>query len=333
MGGKRLAQGAVTLGLLLAGCGGGGETNESAAPLGPPQELKVTLAGDSTAEYLGILVAQKRQFFADANMLPFIASPAEPRRAVSYVVDGTDELGVAHLAQVVKARAAGDPVVLLGSVVSQPTMAMIWLQRSKIDSLPDLKGKTIAVPGIPVQKEFLREMLARAGVSPADVKLADVGSDLVPALLSGRADAIFGGSENIEGAELQTRGATPIVTTPQAFGVPDYEELVLIARADTVAKDPGLPRGFLTAMTRGVEAAAEDPQEATEAVDKSVWANPETDRQAARAQVEATLPLLSANGKVDPGRVQDLIDWMARKGMIVASFSASELIAGEAPPG
>ncbi len=334
MRGSQLALGATALALLLTGCGGGaGETTAPAAPLGPPQQVKVTLAADANPDDLGILMAEKQQFFVDAGLFPFIASPAEPRRAVSYVVNGTDELGVAHLPQVVKARAAGDPVVVLGSLVSQPTMAMIWLQRSGIGSLADLNGKTIAVPGIPVQEEFLWAMLARAGVSPGDVKLVDVESDLVPALLSGRADAVFGGSENIEGAELEARGARPIVTAPQAFGAPDYEELVLVARADTAAEDPSLASGFMTAVTRGVGAAAEDRQEAVEAVDKSVWGNPETDRRAARAQVEATLPLLSASGEVDPERAQDLIDWMAREGMIEASFPASELIAGEAPPG
>lgn len=292
----------------------------------------MTLAGQADPEDLGILMAEREQFFLDAGLYPFLASPAAPRRAVSYVVNGTDELGVARLPQVVAARASGDPVVVVGSLVSQPTTAMIWLKRSGIGSLADLRGKTIAFPGVPVQEEILRAMLARAGVSPRDVKLEDVGYHLVPALLNGRADAVFGGSENIEGAELEARGAKPVVTAPQAFGAPDYEELVLVARADAVAKDPGLTRGFMAAVTRGVGAAAERPGEALEAVEKSVWGNPKTDRKAARAQIEATQPLLSTSGRVDPGRAQDLIDWMAQEGMIEASFPASEMIAA-APPG
>jgi putative hydroxymethylpyrimidine transport system substrate-binding protein len=323
--------GAVVLALALTGCGGGGgETTAPAAPLGPPQQVHVTLAGDANPENLGILMAEERQLFLDSGLYPFVASPAEPRRAVPYVVNGTDELGVAHLPQVVEARAAGDPVVVVGSLVSQPTMAMIWLQRSGIGSVADLKGRTIAFPGLPVQKEFIWAMLARAGLAPGDVKLTNVGSELVPTLLNGRADAIFGGSENIEGAELEARGASPIVTAPQELGVPDYEELVLVARADTAASDPSLTRDFMTAVARGVGAAAEDPREAVEAVE-SGWGSTGSDRGAARAQIEATLPLLSTDGRMDPERAQELIDWMAREGMIEAPFPASELAAS--PPG
>ena len=40
---------------------------------------------------------------------------------------------------------------------------MIWLRGSGIESVADLKGKTIAYPGIPFQKDFL----AAIGIQPA----------------------------------------------------------------------------------------------------------------------------------------------------------------------
>jgi len=331
MRGNRLALGATVFGLLLAGCGGGGETAATVAPAGPPQEVPVTLDGYANPQNLGILMAEERLFFRDAGLSLFLAPPAAPQRPVPYVVNGTDELGVAHLPQVVAARATGHPVVVVGSLVSQPTTAMIWLRRSGIGSVADLKGKTIATPGVPGQEELLRAMLARAGLTPADAKVIDVGYDLVPALLDGRADAIFGGSENIEGAELESRGAKPVLTTPQELGAPDYEELVVIARADTVAADPALPRRFMAAVERGTALAINDPREALYAIEESAWGKVETARGVTRAQVEATLPLLSRSGRVDPQRAQELIDWMQEEGLIPARIDASKLIA-DSPP-
>jgi ABC-type nitrate/sulfonate/bicarbonate transport system substrate-binding protein len=71
---------------------------------------------------------------------------------------------------------------------------------------------------------------------------------LVSALLSGRADAIFGGSWNVEGIELESRGAEPVITRIQDLGIPDYEELVMVARSDLVADDPRLIRDFMSAV-------------------------------------------------------------------------------------
>lgn len=312
--------------LLMVGCGGGGDSSTAEAPAGPPQEVHATLSGQTGPQDLGLLMAERKRFFAAEGLYASFASPLTARRSVSYVLNGTDELGVARLPQVVEAKASGAPLVVAGSLVQTPTAALIALKRSGIHSVADLAGKTVAVLSIPVEEEFLRVMLKDAGLSPSDVHMVPAGYNLVPALLHGRADAIFGGSMNVEGAELEARGAQPTAISPQDLGAPDYEELVLIIRADKFAADPDLTRKFMAAVTDGVGAAHEDPRESLEAMENSVGSNPETDRKSAKEQIAATLPLLSASGKVDPKRVQDLIDWMAQEGMIEASFPASELI-------
>jgi putative hydroxymethylpyrimidine transport system substrate-binding protein len=320
--------------LLMAGCGGsGGNSETTETQSGPPQEVHATLSGQTGPQDLGLLMAERRRFFADAGLYASFASPLTPRRSVSYVLNGTDELGVARLPQVVEAKASGAPLVVAGSLLSRPSVALIWLKRSGIHSVADLAGKTIAVQSIPVQEEFLRAMLSSAGLSLSDVDLIPAGYNLVPALLRGRADAIFGGTENVEGAELEARGAQPVSIRPQNLGAPDYEELVLIVRADKFAADPDLTRKFMAAVTDGVGAAREDPREALEAMENAVGSNPETDRRSARAQVEATLPLLSRSGEIDLERIQDLVDWMAEEGMIEKGFPASKLVEEDTPPG
>ena len=56
-------------------------------------------------------------------------------------------------------RARGAQVVAVGSLISDPTAAMIWLEKSHIGGIADLKGKTIAIPGLPFQKSFLQSIL------------------------------------------------------------------------------------------------------------------------------------------------------------------------------
>lgn len=315
----------------LGGCGGGSENatgpRVTAAEASPDRgKVRVTLDGLEAAENVGILMALHRGYFKDVGLDVWAGSPIEPNRPVSYVAKGTDDLGVTQLPQVVIAKEEGLPIVAVGSVIAHPTAAMMWLRDSKIRGIADLKGKTIAVPGVPFQQRFLKAVLARRGLSLDDVRVVPVGYDLVPALLSGRADAIFGGSPNLEGAELELRGEKPVITPVRDLGIPSYEEDVVIARADLVAEDPELIRNFISALSRGTTAAAEDPNGAVDAIVEAVGANPETHRHQKEVQVKATLPLLSRSGHMNPVRARALVDWMYGEGMIHRRLAVSELL-------
>lgn len=323
---------AVLAVLLLAGCGAGGgtETSEtsSEAP-GKMREVQVTLDGWEGPENVGLLMADERGYFADAGLKVSIYTPATPTRPVEYVVDGTDDIGVSNQPQVVLAKEKGAPIVAVGSLISQPTMAMIWLKKSRIRDVADLKGKTIAVPGLPFQEAFLQGLLAGAGLTLEDVKVENVGYKLVPALVSGRADAIFGGSWNIEGAKLESHGLKPVITRVENLGFPAYEELVVIARTDRVAEEPQLIRDFMSAVARGTAAAVEDPRGAVEVIESSVESNPESSRKDTEVEIEATLPLLSKTGYMNSGQASHLVNWMHEQGSIQRKIPVSELLTND----
>ena len=209
---------------------------------------------------------------------------------------------------------------------------MIWLGRSRIGSVADLKGKTIAIPGIPFQEGFLAAALRRSGLSLRDVKVEKVGYGLVPTLLSGKADAIFPGSANVEGAELEVRGARPVIVRSGALGLPDYEELVVIASSKLVSEEPQLVHDFMAAVTEGAAAAETNPKAAVKAVATARERNPETSPAAVRSQVMATLPLLSRDGHMDPDRVQSLVEWMAAQGLIDGEPTAESLLSNDYLP-
>ena len=316
----------VVAGLILVGCGGGDpETTASPSKRGP-RELHVTLDGYEGAETLGLLMAEQRGYFADYDIFPLITTALSPDRPVQYVVSRSVDLGVTHLPQVVMAREKGAHVVAVGSLIPRPTASMIWLKGSKIGGIADLRGKTIAIPGAPFQKEFLGSALARAGLTLDDVKVTKVRYDMVPALVSGRADAIFGGSSNLEGAALESRGLQPVITPARDLDLPSYDELVLIARPDRLSDEPRLFRDFMAAVARGTAAAIEDPEAAARLIGKSFEADPNQGQKAIEAEVESTLPLLSRTGHMSPGQAGELVDWMHEEGMIQRKPSVSELL-------
>ena len=149
---------------------------------------------------VAIQMAYTKRYFATSASR---CSPASRfgRAGRSLVAAYTDDIAVAQQPQVALAKDHGAPIVAVGSLVSQPTAAMIWLKGSGVKDVADLKGKTIAAPGIPYQDEMLESILEKAGLNPDDVEVKHVGYKLMPALLHGKADAIFGGSWNVEGVD------------------------------------------------------------------------------------------------------------------------------------
>jgi putative hydroxymethylpyrimidine transport system substrate-binding protein len=319
--------------LLLAGCGGGGpdgvaDQQAVATSEVPPEKplpfpcptpsglIQVTLDGYAGAENAGILMAEKRGYFREAGLDVSVRTPGNPEYPVTYVAVGDDAVGIAPQPQILLRNEIEETVLAIGSVISKPTAAMIWLKGSGIEGIADLNGKRIAVPLALYQSAFLQRALAPVGLSLDDVEVVEAGYELVPKLLRREVDAIFGGSSNMEGAALEARGAEPVITPVQEFGAPAYDELMVIARPKCVANHPALYRRFMAAMARGTEAALNDPHGVVQAIDQSALSRPGAGRRVTEAQVEATLPLLSRSGRIDLAQAADLIDWVKEKGLI-----------------
>jgi putative hydroxymethylpyrimidine transport system substrate-binding protein len=322
----------LATGALLGGCGGNGEsksersTTEDAAPVRaetPPApkcpsrsgRMQVALDGRVAPESLGILMAQRLGYFTDAGLQVRVEEPRNPVDPIPSVGTGDANLGVAPQPRIIIARDEGTLVIGLGSLVSEPTEAIIWLRGSGIEKVADLKGKTIAYPGLKFQRLFLERILARAGLGLDDVKLKRVGYHLAPVLASGKADAIFGGSWNLEGAELRARGQRPVISKVKNLAIAGYDQSVLVAPFECVYKRPGLFRRFLAAVARGAAAAVKDPAGAARAIKATVGSEPGTGRGVLDAQVKATLPLLSRDLFLSPQRIF-LINWMKNAGML-----------------
>jgi putative hydroxymethylpyrimidine transport system substrate-binding protein len=340
-----------TVALLLAassGCGGGQETSRSTKgsqdepateeASSQPGELEepasptfvsVSLDGFEGPENIGLLMADDHGFFADEGLTVRLVFPRRPRRPMRYLEERLDEFAVVQQPQVVIAKGKGVPVVALSSLISRPTAAMISLPRSGIDSISDLKGKTIAMTGVPFQERFLEVALAQAGLSPADVNVETVDYESVPALLSGRADVVFGAERNLELAELRERGAHPVVVPFEGLGFPSFEELEVVARENYVAEEPETVRKFMSAVARGTAAALRNPDAAVETVINADQRDPRLrglSRRVAEAQVRATLPLLSVDGAMDTTRTDELAEWMQGKAMTPQRVPATTLL-------
>jgi putative hydroxymethylpyrimidine transport system substrate-binding protein len=299
------------------------------------QGLSLTLDWVPNPDHAGIYVAQERGYFRDAGLDVSIQVPSDPASPIKQVAAGRTDLAISYEPEVLLAREQGLDVVAVGALIDEPLTSLIWLRDSGIRRLGDLRGKTIATAGIPYQSAYLETILARANLSPGDVKEVNVGTGLLTAVLSGKAAAILGGFRNVEGIDLARRGKDPTVTPVDELGVPTYDELVLVAQGEALEEDSEPIRLFIAALARGTKEAIGDRRGATQAL---LQANPELDRQLTEAQVKATLPLLAGEadrpfGFMDPEQWREFIGWMRDNGLISSLPEPGDALSNDYLPG
>jgi len=326
-----LAVALLALALGLTACG---EKSEDVT--GKTEPLSLTLDFYPNPDHAGIYMAQKLGYFEDAGLDVSIQTPSDPAAPVKLVAAGQSDLAISYEPEVLLAKEKGLDVLAVGALVNRPLTSMIWLRKSGIKGIGDLRGKTIATAGIPYQDAYLKTILGRAKLSPSEVKAVNVGFGLLPAILGGKAQAMLGGFSNVEGIDLRLRGSDPVVTPVDQLGVPSYDELVLVAQRKRLEEDPQRIRLFLAALARGTAAAAKNPEATTKAL---LEANPDLDPKLTRAEVAATLPLLNPPlnghpyGYMDPAGWTKFTGWMRDNGLISSLPPTASVLSNDYLPG
>jgi putative hydroxymethylpyrimidine transport system substrate-binding protein len=326
-----IAIGLLALSLGLSACG---EKSEDVK--GEAQHLTLTLDFYPNPDHAGIYMAQKLGYFKEAGLDVEIQTPSDPSAPLKLLATGQTDLAISYEPEVILAREQGLGVKAAAALVNRPLTSLIWLNKTGIDGVAGLRGKTIATAGIPYQDAYLKTILARAKLQPSDVKSVNVGFGLLPALLSDKAQAMLGGFSNVEGVDLRLRGKDPVVTPVDELGVPSYDELVLTASDKQLEEDPQAIRLFIAALARGTTAAAKDPKATAKALEE---ANPALDPKLTRAELAATVPLLNPPsgerpyGYMDPALWTEFSGWMRDNELIEGLPPSSELLSNAYLPG
>ena len=270
--------------LVAAGCG------EKKENVGPPGKQKLTVVLDylPNPDHVGFYAALRRGDFKRAGLDVDLKVPPDPSSPLKLLAAGKADLAISYEPEVLLARDQGLRVVSVGAIAQRPLTSIMALGSKNVRSPSDLRGKTVGTAGIPYQSAYLKTIEQRAGVSPGSVKEVDVGFNLVPAMLSGKADATLGAFWNIEGIQLARSGKHPSIIRMDQAGVPTYNELVLVANEDALERDGDKIRAFIGAVSRGTRDLRRDPDKAIEGLLK---ANPDLDPKLQRASVQVTLPL------------------------------------------
>lgn len=279
--------------------------------------VNVALDWYPNANHAGLFLARARGHFAAEGVAVELATPPDPTVVLQTVGAGRDDFGISYQTDVLLARAQGVPVVAVAALVQRPLLGVMSLRSSGIARPRDLVGKTVGVTGIPSQEAFLATMLEADGASLDEVESVTVGFDLLPALVSGQAAAVMGAYWTNETIVAERAGYPVDLLRVEAWGVPPYYELVLVASEQTVAERSDLVRAVLRATQRGYGEAIAEPQAALDAL---AAASPELDRAVEAEGLKLLVPVwtegVPAFGTQSAERWATYAAWMAERGLI-----------------
>jgi putative hydroxymethylpyrimidine transport system substrate-binding protein len=322
---------------VLAACGEKKDAVTAAASTAQP--VSVMLDWFPNADHVGLYRALSAGYFRQAGLNVHVQTPSDPATPLQLLAAGKIDLAVSYEPEVLLARDKGLPVVSIGALVQRPLTSIVSLGTKHITSPRQLRGRTVGDAGIPYQHAYLQSILQHAGVPSGSVKEVNVGSNLVPAMLSGRVAATLGAYWNYEAIQLRQLGRRVNVIHVENAGVPNYNELVLVARENELANKTNLLRRFVQALGRGYEAVRSDPSAGVSAL---VSANPSLSRKLQLASVQATLPDYFPAASDQPWGWQNTRQWTAygqwmlghhlisNPASIVAA-DTNQLLAGQGP--
>ena len=323
---------ALLAALMLAACG---ERKEPTGSTAAPKQVSFLLDYLPNVDHVGLYAAQGEGLFQRAGLDVDLQTPSDPASVLKLLAAGRADLAISYEPDLLLAREKGVKVMAVGALANRPLTSLMSVGKDAITDPKQLRGTRVGTAGIPYQTAYLDTILEEAAVPRTTVKQVNVGFNLVPSMLSGKVDATLGAFWNIEGVELERRNRKPEILHLEDLGVPTYDELVIVAREETVRHDGAMIRRFLQALAKATGTLADRPEAG---LDPLIEANPDLDRPIQEAQLKATLPVLQPKadkpyGWMEPAEWDTFAKWMEQQGQLENADVVQRSLTNEFLPG
>jgi len=232
----------------------------------------------------------------------------DPADSMPFVVAGKTDFAVFYMTDTVRAQASGIPVEVVGVIIDEPLNAFIYRKDSGIKSKEDLNGRTIGYCIDGYNTRMMQRVFLENEITPKVVH--NVSFDLVSTLGSGQVDAIVDAYWNIECEHLRSYGIQTDYLKFSAFGVPDYYELIVIAKEGMQKNHPEKVEQLQVALQESLDYARKHPEEAFEAYRKQ---NPDKSQKTLAWEKLAwlkTVPVLAKSQVIDKDIWDNYTRWV-----------------------
>ncbi len=317
------AAAAAALIMTLAACSSSGSGSSGKALT----SATVLLDWFPNPDHIALYTAQHDGDFTAQGLNVTFQSPSDTTDALKLVSIGKVPLAISYEPDVI--TGATDPAMnatAVAALVPVPLDSLIISGKAGVANPGALAGKTVGTDGDPTSAAIYKLILAKYGLSATKTNLVTVSEGLIPAMISGKVAAIIGGYRNVEAVQLKAAGLNPEVYPVNEEGVPNYDELVVVANKSRLASDAAyrtMVREFLAGLAKGSAAAQASPSAADTALTPVAKGySPALLKQ----MVTVTAPLLANSGgfgTMSAADWQSFADWMLKAGLITKAVSVS----------
>ena len=268
-------------------------------------------------QFAGYYAAIEKGFYRAAHLEVRLIEGLPETDSVQEVVSGRAEYGVGQ-AQLLIARAHGNPVVVLAAIFQHSPDVLIARKDSGISSPQDVIGHRIVLgaPG----SVAVRAMLSREGVSLDKVTVLENAPNRA-SLLSGRAAAASGYITDLPYV-LDQEGIPNTIINPVNYGLDFYGDCLFTSEKE-LRNNPERARALREASLKGWEYAMAHPQEVIDLILRKYPSALDRKGLAHEAEVMRSLmlPDLIEIGHMNPGRWRNMADISAELGFIPRDFN------------
>jgi len=208
----------------------------------------------------GGLYANANGLFHAEGLKVSIRSGGVERNAITELEMGRAQFGVATGDQIIRALDKGSSICVIAQLFQKSPMCwMYYKKRLQINSLQDLKGKTIGITFGNEDETIMKALLQKAGINPQDVNFYSVRYDYTP-FYTGKVDfwPVYINSNGVIIKEkLKLANENIGFLSPHDFGIKFVGNSVITSQ-HIAEKEPELIQKFCKALLNGWEKALDE---------------------------------------------------------------------------
>lgn len=270
-------------------------------------------------QFAGYYAAVEQGYYREAGLDVSIRPAESETDPVKAVLSGDAQFGVSS-ADLVVARSAGQPVVILAPIFQHSPFALITLRSRGFDNIQSLAGQPLMIESHGAE---LLVFMQDEGLAPEALVRQPHTRSITP-LLDGR---VAGMSAYVtdEPFALRQLGIQYNVITPRSGGIDFYGD-TLFTSEDILNGDRDMVEAFRTASLRGWAYAMDHPDEIVDLILRRY--SQDQSREHLMFEAAGTrrliLPSIVEIGHSNPGRWRHIADIFRRAGMMdgVVDFEA-----------
>ncbi len=251
----------VVIGIIVGAVFGLKSSSSSSSSSGSKTTVRLGLMTNSDGQYLAA-IAQKEGYFSKYGIKVKTSSFSSGIESVNAITTGQLDIGyVADFAALNRFGSSSKSGLKMFAKLSSSSGSNVKLYVAKgIDSLSDLKGKTVLTNKGTVTEYWVAKTLAKAGLKSSQVNLVSVetGQEGLALMKSGKASAVWASGQ--DAAKLAKTGKFKVLTTQSKVTSPTLS--FAISNKSFLKKHPKAAEAYLKAINDAVKLVNNHPEKA-----------------------------------------------------------------------